>query len=149
MAKDDKKAEKDKPEEGEGKGGGKTKLLIIVAVAVLALGGAGSWFFLFRDSTPAPPEPGTVVALDSITMNLADGHYLKLKLSLQQTKDAAEDVDGSKALDLVVSEFSNRSIAELSSNEARESLKAALQEKVVSAYEDLVMGIYFTEFVTQ
>src|SRR5947208_11442496 len=99
------------------------KLLIIIGAAVLLLGGggAGAYFaFLGKPSKPALPEPGKVVPLDAVTMNLAEGHFLKLKISLQATAKAAELPDGSKALDIAIDQFSNRSVAELSSNEARD-----------------------------
>ena len=43
-------------------------------------------------------------------MNLAEGHFLKLKISLQATAKAAELPDGSKALDIAIDQFSNRSV---------------------------------------
>jgi flagellar FliL protein len=89
------------------------------------------------------------VALDPITLNLADGHFLKLKLSLQATLDAAEAPDGSKALDIAISEFSNRPLAELASNAARDKAKVELRKKINEAYEGHVMDVYFTEFVMQ
>jgi flagellar FliL protein len=145
MAKEEKAAE-EAPKKS------KRKLIIIVAAVVLLLGGgAGGYFAFFSggSSTPPPPEPGKVVALEPITLNLADGHFLKLKLSLQATVDAAEDPDGSKALDIAISQFSNRPVAELSSNAARDKAKAELREKINEAYEGHVMDVYFTEFVMQ
>jgi len=129
----------------------KKKLLIIVAAAVLLLGGgAGAYFaFLSGPSKPKPPEPGKVVPLEAITVNLTEGHFLKLKMALQATAAAAEAPDGSKALDIAINQFSNRSVAELSSNAERATMKAELKEKVVKAYKDEVMDIYFTEFVMQ
>ncbi|WP_018685596.1 flagellar basal body-associated FliL family protein [Actinokineospora enzanensis] len=143
------KTEKDKKDGAEPGKKSKKKLLLIVGLVVLLAGGGGAYFFLFRDSTPAPPEPGKVVALDAITVNLTDGHYLKLKLALQATIDAAETPDGSKALDLAVTQFSNQTVATLSSNDNRETQKSELKEKVVKAYDEEVMDIYFTEFVMQ
>ncbi|GAA1794770.1 flagellar basal body-associated FliL family protein [Planosporangium flavigriseum] len=144
MAKEEKAAE-EAPKKS------KKKLLIIVAAVVVLLGGgAGGYFAFFSGpSTPKPPTPGKVVALEAITLNLADGHFLKLKLSLQATADAAEEPDGSKALDIAISEFSNRPVAELSSNAARDKAKAELRKKINEAYEGHVMDVYFTEFVMQ
>jgi flagellar FliL protein len=124
------------------------KKLIIILVAVLVLGGGGYYKF-GRKKPPAPPKPGAVVALTSITMNLSGGHFLKFGLALQATAKTKEPPDGSKALDLAINELSNRSVAELSSNKARDAIKAELKEKVVEAYEGEVMDIYFTEFVMQ
>ncbi|OLF06906.1 flagellar basal body-associated FliL family protein [Actinophytocola xanthii] len=125
----------------------KKMLLIIIVVAVLALGG-GAYFVLKPSGEEPPPEPGEVLALDAITVNLTEGHFLKLKLALQATLEVTEDVDGSKALDLAVDQFSNLSVAELG-NEGRAKHKAELKEKIVEAYEGDVMDVYLTDFVMQ
>jgi flagellar protein FliL len=142
---------KDKPADGEPKKG-KGKLIIIIVVVVLLLGGggAGGYFYFAGGETEAPaPEPGLVVALEPITVNLADGHFLKISVALQATAEAHEEPDGSKALDLIISHFSNRSVAEFSSNEGREEAKKKLKEAVTEAYHGEVMDLYFTEFVMQ
>jgi flagellar FliL protein len=151
MAKDDKTTD-DTP-----KPGGKKKLIIIALIAALALGGggyAGYRIFAPHKATAEPaPTPGVVSILDAITINLADGHYLKLKLTLQATTDAAEPPDGSKALDIAISLYSNRNQAELLSNEGRAKAKAELVAKIVEAYtvekKKEVMDVYFTTFVIQ
>jgi flagellar protein FliL len=126
----------------------KKMLLILIVVAVLALGG-GAYFLLLKPSGEEPaPEPGEVLALDAITVNLSEGHFLKLKIALQATLEVTEDVDGSKALDLAVDQFSNLSVAELG-NEGRVKHKAELKDKIVEAYEGEVMDIYLTDFVMQ
>ena len=51
------------------------------------------------------PEPGEVVTLEPIQINLAGGHYLRIGLALQLTADAHE-ADGSKALDATIELFS-------------------------------------------
>lgn len=132
---------------------GKKKLLLLVVAVVLLLGGGAGGYFMFAgakaEAKEAAPEPGPVVPLEAITVNLADGHYLKIRIALQATAEVTEELDGSKALDIVISEFSNRSVAELSSNGAREEAKKKLTEKVSKAYEHEVMAVYFTEFVMQ
>jgi flagellar protein FliL len=91
-----------------------------------------------------------VVVLEAQTINLADGHYLKLKMSLQMTADAgSEALDGSRALDLAIDQFSGLPMAELFSTGYREQTKADLRAKVAKAYDDKVMDIYFTTFVIQ
>jgi flagellar FliL protein len=128
----------------------KKKLIIIAVVALVLLGGGYKMLGgKKKDAAPPPPKPGAVLALDAITINLSGGHYLKLGLALQATKSAKEDLDGSKALDLAIVEFSNRSVAELSSNKSLAKLKADLLKKVIKAYETDVMDLYFTEFVMQ
>ncbi|MFB9187433.1 flagellar basal body-associated protein FliL, partial [Dactylosporangium sucinum] len=82
-------ASTDKTTEQAPKQGGRKKLIMIITVALVALigGGAGGYFMFKPNTAKAEPEPtpGTVLVLDAITINLADGHYLKLKLSLQTT----------------------------------------------------------------
>ena len=151
MAKD---KEKTAPEGEEAEAqGGKKKLLVMVLVAVLALG-AGAYFLLFSggEAEAAEPEKGAVVALEPIAVNLAGGGYLKVGIALQLTAEAGEEApDGSMALDLIIDTFSQANPADVTG--ARDALKEALQEKIVHAYEEdgteVVMGIYYTQYVTQ
>ena len=137
--------------------GGKKKLLLIVLVLLLAAGGA-AYFFLFSGSAKAeePVSSGTFVALDPVAVNLAGGGYLKIGVSMELTEDGAAGgegggLDGSKATDLIISTFSQAAPADVTG--ARDALKEALQQKIVEAYtedgHELVMGIYYTEYVTQ
>ncbi|HWH01298.1 MAG TPA: flagellar basal body-associated FliL family protein [Pilimelia sp.] len=132
---------------------GKSKLIImIIAVVFLAAGGVGGYLMLKGGGGPEEepkPEAGVVVALDAITVNLADGHYLKVKMALQATANAVEEPDGSKALDLAIAEFTDKEMGELSSAAGRSKAKAELLEKVKKAYNGDIMDIYFTEFVMQ
>jgi flagellar FliL protein len=130
----------------------KKKLIIIVLAAVLLLGGGGGAYAMLGSSAPekpVKPEPGAVVALDAVTINLADGHFLKIKLALQATAEAHEEPDGSKALDAAITYFSDMKMAELSSAAGRKKAKHELVEQVSAAYEGEVMDVYFTEFVMQ
>ncbi|SHN42053.1 flagellar basal body-associated FliL family protein [Cryptosporangium aurantiacum] len=149
----------DEDKDKEKKKGGSKKLLIIIVAAVVVLigGGLGAYFAFFSGSgeeeAHPEPTPSAVVVAEAITVNLADGHYLKIAIGLQTTTEAHETVDTSKALDLVISQFSNLEVAELSTNKQREAEKAELTEKVVEAYtqegHEYVMAVYFTEFVIQ
>jgi flagellar FliL protein len=133
--------------------GGKKKLIIILVVVLLAAGG-GAYFFLGRGSSaPAKPQPGLVLALDPVAVNLAGGGYLKVGVALQLTDAVAEtkEVDGSKAIDIIISTFSGAAPADVTG--ARDALKATLEKRIVQAYtkdgEEQVMGIYYTNYVTQ
>ena len=146
----DKKAETD---ENEAKGGGKKKLILVLAVVLLAAAGA-AYFFVFSGGSAEAKEPvaGAVVVLDPVAVNLAGGGYLKVGVALQLTTDVGkESPDGSKATDLVISTFSQAKPADVTA--ARDALKAALQKKIIDAYTEdgveQVMGIYYTEYVTQ
>jgi flagellar FliL protein len=134
----------------------KSKLMLIIIIAVVVLlggGGAGAYFMLSgsskKEEAKPAPEPGKVISMDAITINLADGHFLKLGLAIQATAEAAEAPDGSHALDIAIEMFSNKSVAELSAEKGRDKLKKELTEKVEKAYEEEVMAVYFTEFVMQ
>jgi flagellar FliL protein len=141
------------PEEAKG---GRKKLLVIVAVAVLALG-AAAYFFLFAGGGDEEPVAGEVLPLEPIAVNLAGGGYLKIGIALQLTEDAAGGhgggVDGSKALDLVISTFSQAQVADVTT--ARDALKESLRHQIIEAYTDhdggaeMVMDVYLTEYVTQ
>jgi flagellar FliL protein len=153
MAKDEKKdaAAEETPKRS------KKKLIIIVLAAVLLLGGGlGGYLMFFKSSNKqAKPAPvaGLVAPLDATTINLADGHYLKLKMSLQATDKVAEAPDGSKAMDIAISLYSNQSSTQLLTKEGRDKSKEQLKEKVVKAYtvkdEEEIMDVYFTTFVIQ
>ncbi|GAA3149688.1 hypothetical protein GCM10010466_46300 [Planomonospora alba] len=144
------------PKAEEAKDGGKKpkKKLIVIAggALLLVVAAAAAYFLLFSgggaEEEPAP-EPGAVAALDAVTINLADGHFLKLGLALQATAEVAEAPDGSKALDLAIDQFSNRPMDELSSGKARNLAKQELLKKIEEAYEGEIMDIYFREFVMQ
>ena len=138
--------------------GGKKKLLLIGLVLLLAAAGA-AYFFLFSGDSAAAEEPvssGTFLPLDPVAVNLAGGGYLKIGVSLELTEEGAAGghgggLDGSKATDLVISTFSQAAPADVTG--ARDALKEALQQKIVEAYtedgHELVMDIYYTEYVTQ
>ena len=151
---------KEKPaEETEEKGGGKKKLILILVVVLLA-GAAAAYFFLFSGSgeaEAAEPEHGGYVALEPIAVNLAGGGYLKIGLTLEITAEAAggghggASVDGAKAYDEIISTFSQAKPADVTG--ARDALKESLEKKIIEAYTEedvpMVMGIYYTEYVTQ
>ena len=132
------------------------KMLIIIVAAVVLLGGGAGAFFMMKGGSKAEaaPKKGTVVSLeDALTVNLADSHYLKLQFSLQQTTDAAEDVDTAEAINIAIDEYTGKTVAELSTEKGREASKEELLKKIVKAYTEdkvvMVMDIYYTSFVTQ
>ena len=130
--------------------GGKKKLFVILTVVLVAAAGAAYFFLFSGTSEAAPPEPGEVLTLDPVAVNLAGGGYLKIGVALQFTADASggeAKPDGSKATDLIISTFSGARPTDVSG--AREALKKALQKKIVEAYEGDVIEIYYTEYVTQ
>ena len=146
-------------EETEEKGGGRKKLVLLLAVVLLAAAGT-AYFFLFASSgeaEAAAPEHGGYVALEPIAVNLAGGGYLKIGITLEITAEAGGGghggaaVDGAKAYDEIISTFSQAKPADVTG--ARDALKEALEKKIIEAYTEhdvpMVMGIYYTEYVTQ
>ena len=148
----------------EKKKGGKKKLLII-GVLVVALAG-GAYFKLgmkkkpvkkYADPMDAPATAKSlaeIAKLDDITLNLSDGHFLKLGLALQLAPKAAvtDYTTGgaaSKALDLAINVFVADSYSQLVHSAARDQAKATLSKEVVAAYNGQVEGLYITDFVMQ
>jgi flagellar FliL protein len=136
--------------DGDAPAGGRKKLLMILAV-VLVIAAAGAYFFLFPSSAEAEePVPGDVLALEPVAVNLAGGGYLKIGIALQFTEGAAGHgggPDGSHALDLIISTFSQARPADVTG--ARDALKESLEQKIVEAYHGDVIEIFYTEYVTQ
>ncbi|MBO3740621.1 flagellar basal body-associated FliL family protein [Actinoplanes flavus] len=135
-------------------------LMMIVALAMVLLGGGGvgAFFMLRGDSASAAeekPVKGAVVAIENpLTVNLAEGHYLKFGFALQMTEKAGEEeVDTNEALNLAIEQYTGRTVAELSTQAGRDKIKADLLEKIEKAYEkddeQMVMDLYYTSFVTQ
>ncbi|HET7387493.1 MAG TPA: flagellar basal body-associated FliL family protein [Nocardioidaceae bacterium] len=136
-------------EEEQVKPKGKKKKLLLVFAVVLLLAGGAWWFMLRPAPADAKPEPGAVVTLDAIQVNLAHGHYLRIGIALQTTKSASPDLDGSKALDATISLFSGQSMHRLAERTYRHKLKSQLEHRLEKSYDEEVMGVYFTDFVTQ
>jgi flagellar FliL protein len=153
MSKDEKEtAETEAPKKSK-----KLLMIIVIAVVVLGGGGAGAFFMLSGSKAEAETKPvkGAVVAIETaLTINLADAHYLKLAFALQMTEEAGETaIDTAEALDIAIDQYTGMEIAELETVKGREKAKAELLEKIEKAYnvddKHLVMGIYFTQYVTQ
>lgn len=127
------------------------KKLMVIILLVVALA-AGAYFFVFAgdkaDAGPQEPVPGVVQPVESMSLNLVDGHYLRLGLGLQLV-EGVEAVDASPARDAAISLFSGRSVKELSTAEGRAKLKVTLTKQLTELYEGEVIGVYLTDFVTQ
>ncbi|MBF0689178.1 MAG: flagellar basal body-associated FliL family protein [Cellulomonas sp.] len=128
-------------------------LLVAVAVVLLAAAVAAGWFLYGRGagaSVPEPTaEPGEVAHVEAISVNLADGHYLRLGLGLQLTADAHGAPDPAPALDAAIALFSGRTIAEVQDPVARDALTAELVTVLQETYDGEVMDVYLTNYVTQ
>ncbi len=139
----------------------------VVLVLLLAAGG-GAYLMLFGGApteeeaaaaaeaeAAVEPEPGSVTALDPITINLADGRYLQVGIALQEPlaegggHGPATGVDGSQALDILIDQLSGRPMTDLAGPEQRAAVKAALVTEISEAYHGHVYDVYFTSFVMQ
>ncbi|MGI8665852.1 MAG: flagellar basal body-associated FliL family protein [Jatrophihabitans sp.] len=135
--------------------GGKTKdkksLKVELAASLLLLvAGAAARFTVLAPASsaePAKPQPGPVIQMDEMTLNLTDGHYLRMKVALQTTKGTNEELDTSEAAQLVIDEYSNRTVAQLTGDVARTKVKNALVLKLQKAYPKQIIGAFYTEFV--
>lgn len=145
---------------------GKSNMVPAIVVAVgLVIGGflmgRGGGDQTSAASAAAEHEPttttiavGAIVKLDSVTLNLADGRFLKVGMALQLSKSAQADTfqaEGlsAKALDIAIKSLGRRTYSELQVPKTREEAKEQLSEAVARAYKDEVLDVYFTEFVMQ
>lgn len=102
------------------------------------------------------PHDGPVVALDSITVNLADGKFLRLGIALQLSKEAGKgegSLDprsfGARALDSAITVMSSYTADDLTQPKSRAKAKERLTRTIVARYDNEVLGLYFTDFVMQ
>ncbi|MBB5473274.1 flagellar basal body-associated FliL family protein [Cellulomonas hominis] len=119
-----------------------------------ALVGAGAAWFLLRPSPGAATDVsevklGDVQTIEPISINLANGRYLRLGLGLQLTAEVAEDVDTVKALDLAIALFSQRPVEEIATRDGRDALKDELAAQLADVYHGEVVDVYFSNFVYQ
>ena len=137
-------------------------LIVVVAVVAAALAGGGATVLLVgkgggknAKAHPAkkkPPALGEVVPIDATTLNLADGHYLKVGVALQLSKaGSAEEIakDLAPAQDATISVLGNYTQAQLAARGGKEHVKALLSRKIAALYDDKVLYVYFTDFVIQ
>lgn len=157
------KKAKETPSEGDEESSGSKKQKLLIGVAIVALlgggyvmtSGGGSADAAAAPEAPAAPVAGAVVSLETITLNLADGRFLKVGLALQLVEGVAAPADAeiqgfaAPALDEAISMLGSLSYAELVAPGGRDTAKARLSERIGARYDGDVMGVYFTELVMQ
>ena len=150
------------------KGGKKKKKLMMIVGALLVVVLAAAYYFLAgpgkattsaTDPSAAPTveaEPeydlGEVLVIDSVSINLQGGHYLRLGLGLQLIEGAGGShgaIDPAKALDAAIALYSGHTTEELADAAVREDLKTQLEETLFDLYHEEVVAVYYTDFVTQ
>ena len=130
--------------------GAKKKKLIILVVLLLVVGGA-AYKILMPPPKPGPPKAGDSVVLGPLTLNLTDGHYLQVgvTIDLVQGKVTKEKFETAPATQAVIDEFSNRTVASLSSRAARTKSLAELVTEMKKEYPGKVFNAHLTLFVMQ
>jgi flagellar FliL protein len=162
-------ARKKKSAEGEDAGKKKGNLVPAIIIAIgLVLGGkmmgggkAAPVAEASAVSTTTTTIPGPVIKLDPITLNMTDGHFLRVGLGFQMSaegggghgeeKPDSTDPHGefAKALDITIETLGGRSYQDLVSPEGREAAKKDLLHELEGAYHGEIEDLYFTEFVLQ
>ena len=145
-------------------------LVVVGALAVFVAGGklmggpTETKTVIKLVSTTTTIPAGRVVALDAITLNLADGHLLKVGIGFQleyeneaaggghEAAPAADSSDPTKgyakALDVVIDELSKHTMADLSGS-GRSAAKAQLVKRLKRVTHGHIEDVYFHQFVMQ
>jgi len=152
------------------KSGGLLQIIILVLLLVLlALGGFIAWKLVtlkvpLLSSHPqaaaaaddAPPKPGIFIAMDNITVNLADtdqSRFLRVKMKIEARDKAAEKRikdNNAQIKDLVITILSSKTFNDVRTPQG----KFALKEELAYRINQLIGGhpvndVYFTDFVAQ
>jgi flagellar FliL protein len=162
--------------EGEGEAGEKksSKSKIIIAVVCVALGaggymlgGQGAAEQVSTESTTTTTlvqklgckdksvddSPKTVVDLPAMSINLTDGHYLRIGASLGLCDEIVvsdtEPFKSAPAKDVIVALLSGKTMEELSTEEGRAEAKKKLIEGITKVYPGVVYTVFLAEFVMQ
>ena len=145
-------------------GGVGALVLFFAGGKVMGGGGETKTIIKIVNTTTTIPM-GDVVALDAITMNLADGHVLKVGIGFQLEYEAhaagggggheapkATEGDPTKgyaqALDIAIDELGQHTMEELS-GEGRNAAKEALVKRLHKVFHGKIEDVYFHQFVMQ
>jgi flagellar protein FliL len=169
MAKKEKAAA---PAEGEEAPKKSKKNLAIAGVGAIVLfvaggkvmgGGETKTIIKIVTTTTTIPE-GEVVTLDAITLNLADGHLLKVGIGFQleyekpvaaaegghaAASDSGDPTKGyAKALDVAIDELGKHTMEDLT-GEGRNVAKEELVKRLRKEFHGHIEDVYFHQFVMQ
>lgn len=173
----DKKSPKNDNEEE--KSGGSKRMLTAGVMSVAMLGGGyfiGGMMSGGEEAAPAAEaapeediveekaELGDLKSMEAVNVNLQEGHFLRVAVTLEVVHEEKEDSGGgghgaeeeeeevfptAPAADLVLSTFSGRSMDELATAAGRNAARETLLDAIVEIYGEKVSSLYFTEFVMQ
>lgn len=115
--------------------------MMVAALPAAAGGGAGM---------QGPP----VLEVDSITVNLAGDHYLKVGLGLELVEGVDAEMAkthglGLPARDLLIRELSNRTMEELRPADVRMEIQREIGYELCKERPEEIRRAYFTDFVMQ
>jgi len=142
----------------------KLKLIVLAStVILLGVGGFFGWKWyagrkVASETTQKPEEMTIVYPLKSFIVNLADKkgvgkRYLKLTLEVEVAGEEQRALVNHKIpqlRDTILLMLSSRTIAEITSMEAKLELKQVLLARMNSAIgKNVIQRLYFTEFVVQ
>jgi flagellar FliL protein len=136
---------------------------LVIGLLILAVVGAAAYKFVLAPVAPtkaaaiakaaAPvPLPGVLVTTDAVTVNLADGHYLRISVAMQFTSkvSAAKPPDPAAALDQMINYLTGMSADVLNTSAGLASAKSALTARISSAYpKDPLLQLFVTSYVIQ
>lgn len=98
-------------------------------------------------------EPGATVQMEPMSLNLAEGHYLRIGVAVQVTADVEgeefETYEMPKIRDLVIATAGGRQMDELATAAGREALKAELLHGAQELMPEEVYDLFLTELVMQ
>jgi flagellar basal body-associated protein FliL len=170
---------KKKDDSAEGDGEGKKKKPVVLIGLCVALAGVGYMLGGRKAGAGEAAAPTTTIVqlegcaegtdattaghhthdLESMSVNLADGHYLRVTVSLglcpgvvapsTDGKEVAGAINVAPAKDIIVSTLSGNSMESLSDPEGREDLKELLIQRLAAEYPEEIHEVYFLEFVMQ
>ncbi len=140
---------------------GKKRRSNLVPALVLAVGMVAA-AFLLRSPAGAPEatttttiEPsGPAVALEPLTLNLADDRFLRIGVAIElgESVDVAtfeEHGSTNRLKDLIIFEVADLTAEELSTPKGLEALKSTLTEGAKELYGDDFHHLYLTDLVIQ
>lgn len=145
---------------------GRSNLLpaLVLAAGVAAggyfMGGGNSTSAADPTVVTAPPEAGEMVQLDPMTLNLAEGRFLRVGVAFRMTEDfeSEEGDDGAfrfspqdqgRLRDQLIAMFSGRDGSQLVTSDQLDATKDELLERANALFNGQAIEVYLTDFVMQ
>ena len=142
---------------------GRKKRSNLIPALIVAVGLLGAGFMVRTadkggDADEAAVEeaivPGEIVQLEPMTLNLADGRYLRLGLAVELAEGVpasewAEHGGSSRYMDLIIDRVGDRTGDEIAAPGGRDDLKELLRDGGAELFDEEFSEIYVTEFIVQ